>query len=81
MLNQLCVVDYDLISRLLQAFRKLLCSNATHRWLADVQEGIFIMSELFIETLTARLEYGPVPNKMLETLALVCHAFVYTHSV
>ena len=54
-----------------QAFRKLLSSNATHRWPADIQDGIFIMSELFIETVTARLEYRPVPCKMLDTLALL----------
>ena len=54
-----------------EAFRKLLTSPATSKWNAEIQEGILDMAELFVETLTARLEYPPVPNKLLETLALV----------
>ena len=54
-----------------ESFRKLLSSNATLKWNAEIQEGIYVMSELYIETITARLEYDPVPNKLLETLSLV----------
>ena len=60
-----------------ESFRKLLSSNATHRWNTEIQEGIYVMSELFIETITARLAYDPVPCKLLETLALVSFKIIH----
>ena len=54
-----------------EAFRKLLTSPATHRWHREIQEGIRLMCELFIELLTTRMKYGPVPYHMLDTLALI----------
>ena len=54
-----------------EAFRKLLTSHATHRWQTEIQEGILLMCELFIELLTTRMQYDPVPCHMLNTLALI----------
>ena len=54
-----------------EAFRKLLTSHATHRWQTEIQEGILLMCELFIELLTTRMQYEPVPCHMLNTLALI----------
>lgn len=54
-----------------EAFRKLLTSNAVQRWMAEIQEGIRLMCELFIELLTTRLRYDPVPCQLLQTLALI----------
>ena len=58
-----------------EAFRKLLSSNATHRWNAETQEGIYLMSEMLIEMVTTRMEYDPVPTKLMETIALVSLIF------
>jgi len=54
-----------------EAFRKLLTSHATHRWQTEIQEGILLMCELFIDLLTTRMQYDPVPCSMLSTLALI----------
>eukprot|EP00090_Calanus_glacialis_P047045 TRINITY_DN9530_c0_g1_i3.p1 TRINITY_DN9530_c0_g1~~TRINITY_DN9530_c0_g1_i3.p1 ORF type:complete len:2633 (-),score=502.34 TRINITY_DN9530_c0_g1_i3:271-7929(-) len=54
-----------------EAFRKLLTSHATHRWQTEIQEGILLMCELYIDLLTTRLQYDPVPCSMLNTLALI----------
>ena len=51
-----------------EAFRKLLTSHATHRWQTEIQEGILLMCELYIDLLTTRLQYDPVPCSMLNTL-------------
>jgi len=54
-----------------EAFRKLLTSHATHRWQTEIQEGILLMCELYIDLLTTRLQYDPVPCTMLNTLSLI----------
>ena len=55
-----------------EAFKKLLSSSATHRWNAETQEGIYLMSEMLVELVTTRMEYDPVPTKLLiDTLSLV----------
>ena len=54
-----------------EAFRKLLTSHATHRWQTEIQEGILLMCELYIDLLITRLQYDPVPCSMLSTLALI----------
>jgi len=53
-----------------EAFRKLLTSHATHGWQTEIQEGILLMLELFLDLLTTRMQYDPVPCSMLNTLAL-----------
>ena len=54
-----------------EAFRKLLTSHATHRWQTEIQEGILLMCELYIDLLITRLQYDPIPCSMLNTLALI----------
>ena len=54
-----------------EAFRKLLTSPETDRWPREKQEGVLNMCELFIELLTTRMRYDPIPHHMMDTLALV----------
>ncbi len=55
----------------LSVSRKLLTSSATHRWQAEIQEGIFNMLELFIDLVVTRLQHDPVPTQLLTILAMV----------
>jgi ubiquitin carboxyl-terminal hydrolase 9/24 len=55
-----------------EAFRKLLTSNAIQRWSPDIQEGIRLMCELFVDLVITRLRHGgEVPCQLLQTLTLV----------
>jgi hypothetical protein len=62
-------------------FRKLLTSSATHRWQAEIQEGIYNMLELYIDLVITRLQHDPVPISLLNILATVrfrkCYFIVY----
>ena len=54
-----------------EAFKKLLTSPATHRWQTEIQEGILLMCELYMDLVVTRLQYDPVPCHLLSTLSLV----------
>ena len=44
-----------------EAFKKLLTSAATQRWASEIQEGILLMCELYLDLLVTRLKYDPIP--------------------
>ena len=52
-----------------------MTSAAVHRWNAEIQEGIFNMSQLLIELVVARLQHEPVPIDLLNVLTMVCKAY------
>ena len=54
-----------------EAFKKLLTSPATHRWQTEIQEGILLMCELYLDLVVTRLQYDPVPCHLLATLSLI----------
>ena len=54
-----------------EAFKKLLTSTATQRWTSEVQEGILLMCELYLDLLVTRMKYDPIPCHLLSTLALI----------
>lgn len=56
---------------LIESFKKLLTSQAVKKWTSDILEGVFNMIQLFIDLISQRLKYTPVPVKLLETLTLV----------
>ena len=60
-----------------EAFNKLLTSAATQRWSGEIQEGILLMCELYMELLVTRLQYDPVPSHLLTTLALIFNMDTY----
>ncbi|KAK2704726.1 ubiquitin carboxyl-terminal hydrolase 24-like [Artemia franciscana] len=53
-----------------ESMRKLLDSHAVKRWGGEIQRGIYTMLELFIDFLVPRLKHDPVPNQLLNILAL-----------
>ena len=63
-----------------EAFKKLLTSAATQRWSSEIQEGILLMCELFMELLVTRLQYDPIPCQLLSTLAQICDMDNYWNS-
>lgn len=54
-----------------EAIRKLMTSNAVHRWGVEIHEGIYNMLQLVVDLVAARLKYKPIPIELLELLALV----------
>lgn len=54
-----------------EAIRKLMTSNAVHRWGLEIHEGIYNMLQMVVDLVAARLKYKPIPIELLELLALV----------
>lgn len=50
---------------------KLLTSVAVHKWVAEIQEGIFNMLTLLVDLVVARLHHHPVSLVLMDTLNLV----------
>lgn len=46
-------------------------SLQVNRWNGEIQEGIFVMLQLFIDLVAARLAFDPVPLKLMDILAVV----------
>ena len=63
-----------------EAFKKLLTSAATQRWASEIQEGILLMCELYLDLLVTRLQYEPIPCHLLTTLALIFDVDNYWNS-
>ncbi|XP_022101626.1 ubiquitin carboxyl-terminal hydrolase 24-like isoform X2 [Acanthaster planci] len=54
-----------------EAIKKLMVSNAVHRWGAEIQEGIYNMLQLTVDLVAARLKHKPVPVDLLGVLTMV----------
>ncbi|XP_038074652.1 ubiquitin carboxyl-terminal hydrolase 24-like isoform X2 [Patiria miniata] len=54
-----------------EAIKKLMVSNAVHRWGAEIQEGIYNMLQLTVDLIAARLKHKPVPVDLLGVLSMV----------
>ncbi|XP_071800380.1 ubiquitin carboxyl-terminal hydrolase 24-like isoform X2 [Asterias amurensis] len=54
-----------------EAIKKLMVSNAVHRWGAEIQEGIYNMMQLTVDVVAARLKHKPVPVELLGVLTMV----------
>ena len=54
-----------------EAFKKLMTSNAVHRWGGEIQEGIYNMLGLLVDLVAARLKHQPVPCELLGVLNMV----------
>ena len=63
-----------------EAFKKLLTSTATQRWTSEVQEGILLMCELYIDLLVTRMKYDPIPCHLMSTLSLIFDVDNYWNS-
>jgi ubiquitin carboxyl-terminal hydrolase 9/24 len=47
-----------------------MTSGAVLRWGREIQEGIYDMLQLFVDLVSTRLRYEPVPVELLNVLAL-----------
>ncbi len=63
-----------------EAIRKLMVSNAVHRWGAEIQEGIYNMLQLTVDLIAARLKHKPVPVELLGVLTMVRNLTNYRDS-
>lgn len=51
-----------------ECFKKLLTTQAVHRWGQEIHEGIYDMLHLLLNLVASRLKYKPVPFGLLELL-------------
>lgn len=54
-----------------ECFKKLLTTQAVHRWGPEIHDGIYDMLQLVLELIVARLKYKPVPFGLLDMLTQV----------
>ncbi|KAL9950990.1 hypothetical protein ACROYT_G043576 [Oculina patagonica] len=52
-----------------ECFKKLLTTQAVHRWGPEIHEGIYDMLHLLLNLIASRLKYKPVPFGLLDLLS------------
>ncbi|KAF3691160.1 Ubiquitin carboxyl-terminal hydrolase 24 [Channa argus] len=53
-----------------EAFKKLLTSNAVHKWGTEIHEGIYNMLMLLVELVAERVKQDPVPVNLMAVLTM-----------
>uniref|UniRef100_A0A3Q4AJ23 Ubiquitin carboxyl-terminal hydrolase 24 n=1 Tax=Mola mola TaxID=94237 RepID=A0A3Q4AJ23_MOLML len=53
-----------------EAFKKLLTSNAVHKWGTEIHEGIYNMLMLLVELVAERVKQDPVPVNLMGVLTM-----------